>query len=132
VNICLKIAPPPQAQAPLVLVRTKEAYRLWHDHIVNLKRLDQLTFGAKIDDTFVLILELIFRASFAYDKFEKLSLVSQSIGKNDLLKFFLQIGWEHKMLNHAQYGEFILRLDEIGRMLGGWKKSLAEKTPTNK
>lgn len=88
-----------------------------------------MTFGAKIDDTFVSILELIFRASFAYDKFEKLSLVSQSIGKNDLLKFFLQISWEHKMLNHAQYAEFILRLDEVGRMLGGWKKSLVDKTP---
>jgi hypothetical protein len=122
----------PPAQAPLVLVKTKEAYQLWHDHMLNLKRFDRLTLGAKIDDIFVSILELIFRACFAYDKFEKLSLVSESIGKNDLLKFFLQIGWEHKMLNHGQYGKFILQLDEIGRMLGGWKKSLVEKTPTNK
>jgi hypothetical protein len=120
---------PPLAQAPLVLVRTKEAYHLWHNHLVNLKRLDRLTLGAKIDDIFLSILELIFRACFAYDKFEKLSLISQAIGKNDLLKFFLQIGWEHKMLNHEQYGQFILYLDEIGRMLGGWKKSLGDKTP---
>jgi hypothetical protein len=112
-----------------VLVRTKEAYHLWHDHLANLRQLDRLTLGNKIDDIFVSILELIFRACFAYDKFEKLSLVSQAIGKNDLLKFFLQIGWEHKMLNHEQYGQFILQLDEIGRMLGGWKKSLADKTP---
>jgi len=27
------------------------------------------------------------------------------------------------------YSDLIIRLDEIGRMLGGWKKSLAEKTP---
>lgn len=77
--------------------------------------------------------ELIFRACFAYDKFEKLSLVSQAIAKSDLLKFFLQIGWEHKMIDHKSYGALILLLlDEVGRMLGGWKKSLGDKTPTNK
>jgi hypothetical protein len=99
---------------------------------VNLKRVDRYTIGAKIDDTFLSILELIFRACFAYDKFEKLSLVSQAIGKNDLLKFLLQIGWEHKVINHKQYGGLILLLDEVGRMLGGWKKNLGDKTPTNK
>jgi hypothetical protein len=97
--------------------------------MLNLNRLDRLTLGTKIDDIFLSILELIFRACFAYDKFEKLSLVSESIGKNDLLKFFLQIGWEHKLVNNLQYKDFILALDEIGRMLGGWKKSLVDKTP---
>jgi hypothetical protein len=75
-------------------------------------------------------LEFIFRATFAHDKFEKLSIVSQSIAKTDLLKFFLQLGWEHKVLNHSIYGKIILQLDEVGRMLGGWKKNLQEKTPT--
>ena len=73
------------------------------------------------------MLEFIFRACFAYDKFEKLSLVSQAIAKNDLLKFFLQIGWEQKIVDHKQYGSLILLLDEVGRMLGGWKKDIQEK-----
>lgn len=98
----------------------------------NINRVDRLTLGQKIDEAFLSILEIIFRACFAYDKFEKLSLVSQAIGKNDLLKFFLQIGWEHKILNQKKYTDFILDLDEIGRMLGGWKKSLVDKTPTDK
>lgn len=63
-----------------------------------------------------------------HDKFEKLSLVSHAIGKADLLKFFLQIGWEHKTLDAKTYGALILLLDEVGRMLGGWKRSLSEKT----
>lgn len=114
---------------PLVLSRSKEAYRDWHKNLVNLNRLDRYTVGARIDDTFLSFLELIFRASFAHDKFEKLSLVSQAAGKGDILKFFLQIGWEQKVISHAHYGSCILSLDEIGRMLGGWKRSLQEKTP---
>ena len=118
---------PPQ-QIPLVLVRAKEAYQVWHGSIVNLKRVDRYTLGARIDDIFLSLLELIFRGCFAYDKFEKLSLVSQAIAKSDLLKFFLQLGWEHKIIDHKSYGALILLLDEIGRMLGGWKKNLGDKT----
>jgi hypothetical protein len=113
-------------------VRAKEAYKLRHSSIVNLSRVDRYTIGAKVDDIFLSLLELIFRACFAYDKFEKLSLVSQAVGKSDMLKFFLQLCWEHKVIDHKSYGAFILLLDEVGRMLGGWKKSLGDKTPANK
>lgn len=115
-----------------MLVRAKESYKIWHIHLVNISRVDRYTVGIKIDDIFLSLLELIFRATFTSDKFEKLSLVSQAIGKADLLKFFLQIGWEYKVLNHIVYGNIILQLDEVGRMLGGWKKNLQDKTPTNK
>jgi len=92
-----------------------------------VNRVDRNTIGARIDDIFLSLLELIFRACFAADKFEKLSVVSQAVGKNDLLKFFLQTAWEHKVLDHKQYGALILLLDEVGRMLGGWKKDIQEK-----
>ena len=121
------IYPPPTI--PIVLAKTKETYRAWHKYLANLNRVDRYTLGAKIDDLFCSLLELIYRSCFAHDKFEKLSLVSQAIAKNDLLKFFLQLGWEQKIVDHSQYGSLILALDETGRMLGGWKKSLDEKTP---
>lgn len=105
---------------------------MWHSSIINLKRVDRYTIGAKVDDIFLSLLELTFRACFAYDKFEKISLVSQAIAKSDLLKFFLQLSWEHKVIDHKNYGGLILLLDEVGRMLGGWKKNLQEKTPTSK
>lgn len=122
-----KPATPPPAKTPLVLVRTKQAYRTWHDYLQKVSRVDRNTIGVKIDDIFLSLLEFIFRACFAFDKFEKLSVVSQAIAKNDLLKFFLQISWEHKIINHTQYGTLTLNLDEVGRMLGGWKKDIQGK-----
>jgi len=122
---------PPQ-QKPAVLIKSKQAYCIWHQNLINLARVDRYTIGAKIDETFLALLELIFKASFACDKFEKLSLVIQAIGKNDLLGFLLQISWEQKVIDHSSYGSLILCLEEIGKMLGGWKKNLKAKTPTNR
>ncbi len=131
-NIIKLYSHPPPAQSPLVLVRTKESYKIWHSNLDNVSKVDKHTIGTQIDILFLSLLEIIFRGVFAYDKFEKISLVSQAISKNDLLKFFLQIGWEQKVISHTLYGKLIVNLDEVGRMLGGWKKSLVEKTPTKK
>jgi hypothetical protein len=122
----------PPTVIPSVLAKAKEAYFVWHQNLVNFNRVDRYTIGAKIDETFLSLLELIFRACFAYDKFEKLALVSQAIGKQDLLKFLLQIAWENKIIDHKLYGSLTLLLEETGRMLGGWKKSLQEKTPAKR
>ncbi len=41
-----------------------------------------------------------------------------------LLKFFIQIGWEVKVLDHKKFAAISVPLNEIGKMVGGWKKSL--------
>lgn len=115
-----------------MLIKAKEAYRVWHKNIENLNRIDRQTIGTKIDDDFLSMLELIFRSCFANDKFEKILIISQAIGKADLIKFLLQMAWEQKIINNHCYSSLLLMLDEIGRMLGGWKKSIQEKTLTKR
>jgi hypothetical protein len=46
----------------------------------------------------------------------------------DILKLFLQIAWENKLIPSEKYIELSTKLQEIGRMLGGWKKGLLSKT----
>ena len=125
----IHLPPPTPRRIPIVLIRAKEAYQAWHKYLVNLNRLDRYTIGAKIDETFLIFVELIFRAGFANGKLEKHSILSQAISKCDLLNFLLQLAWEQKIIDHKNYSSLILLLDEVGRMLGGWKKSLQEKTP---
>ena len=102
---------------------------MWHTHLVHLSRIDRNTIGVRIDDIFLSLCELIFQASFAAERLEKLSIVSRAITKSDILKFLLQIAWEGKVLDHKLYGTLLLDLDEIGRMLGGWKRTLVNKPP---
>jgi hypothetical protein len=114
---------------PLVVTKVKAAYKVWHDHLINLNRIDRYTLGAKIDEIFLALMENVFRSSFASDRFEKLNFISAAISKCDLLKFMLQLAWESKYLDHKKYGSLCLDTEEIGRMLGGWKKTVGLKTP---
>ena len=111
-----------------MLVKAKEAYATWHKYLVNLKRIDRYSIGTEIDKTFLELLEFIFRACFAFDKFEKVAMISGAIGKSDLVKFLLQVAWETDVIESKIYGALILELEHTGRMLGGWKKSAGEKT----
>ncbi|MEK7078087.1 MAG: four helix bundle protein [Patescibacteria group bacterium] len=62
-------------------------------------------------------------------KEQKIPILEKSRNKLDLLKFFFQIGWEIKILDDKKYIAISERLNEIGRMLGGWIKGLQNKTP---
>jgi hypothetical protein len=43
--------------------------------------------------------------------------------------FYLRIAWEVHALDTKKYAELSLKMDEAGRMVGGWKKGLISKTP---
>jgi len=58
---------------------------------------------------------------------QKLAFVQKASAKLDLLKFFLRLAWEIKALDNKKYLTLSERLDEIGRMLGGWLKQLTTK-----
>jgi len=81
------------------------------------------TLGSKIDSLFLEVVEEIINASNS-DKAEKQIFLRIASTKLDLLKFFLQISWEIKCLDNKKYILLSEKLNEIGRMLGGWIKSL--------
>ena len=60
---------------------------------------------------------------------QKILLLAKVISKLDGLKFFVQLAWESKLINNEKYIELSVKLEEIGRMLGGWKRGL-QSSPT--
>lgn len=79
--------------------------------------------GAKIDNLFLEVIENILKAGYS-DKLEKQIFLKRGSVKLDLLKFFLQIAWKIKSLDNKKYIKLSEKLDEVGKMLGGWIKSL--------
>lgn len=68
---------------------------------------------------FLETIEYIIKAGYS-DKLEKLISLKRASFKLDLLKFFLQLAWETKSLNNKKYILLSEKLNEIGKMLGGW------------
>lgn len=89
------------------------------------------TIGVRIENKFLDLLELSFRAYYT-EKDKKEEKILQCILFLDTLKFFVQVTWEGKLISNKQYEEIVLKLEEIGRMLGGWKKSLANPEKKNR
>jgi len=89
----------------------------------NFQKDSRYTIGTKIDSLFLETIELIIKASYS-DKLEKLISLKNASVKLDLLKFFLQIAWEIKSLDNKKYILISEKLNEIGKMLGGWIKVL--------
>ena len=86
------------------------------------------SLGAKIDRIFLDTIELLFIAG-ALPRSQKLPVLQRASGKLDLLKFFLQITWELKVIDTKKYALLSEPLNDIGQMLGGWIKNVEKETP---
>ncbi|HBO16476.1 MAG TPA: four helix bundle protein [Candidatus Moranbacteria bacterium] len=86
--------------------------------------------GRKVDNLFLEILELSFTASYLPPE-HKIIFLSKTISRLDVLKFFTQTAWENKLIPNEKYIDLSEKLEEIGRMLGGWKKGLDKKLSSN-
>lgn len=120
----MKLLSPPPSQFNLTLTQKLVAvYKLWHQFLPHFPKDSRYTIGNKIDNLFLEVIELIIKASYS-DKLEKLISLKKASLKLDFLKFFLQLSWEIKFLDNKKYISLSEKLDEIGKMLGGWIKSL--------
>ena len=87
------------------------------------------TIGTRIENKFLDLLEFSYCAYFT-EREKKAEKILQCILTLDTLKFFIQVAWEGKLISNKQYEE--VKLEEIGKMLGGWKKSLINPKKKNR
>ena len=105
------------------------AYQFWLMLHRNFPRVERFGLGQKTEQIFLDILELSFACVYLASE-AKIMLLGKVISKLDTLKFFIQLAWEGKLIPHDKYIELSGKLEEIGKMLGGWRKGLQNKTPT--
>ena len=129
-NWILPVKPPPHGILP-VLNKIKDAYLMWHGYYTELPKIHRYSFGYRIDSLFVELIEAVAAASFLSPQ-EKLPYVRAAIRKMDTLKIFLMILWETKSLNDKRYIHLSVKVNEIGKMLGGWQGQLIKNSPTKK
>jgi hypothetical protein len=75
---------------------------------------------------FVEIIEAISAASFL-SREEKGPYIRLAIKKTDTAKILIMILWEAKSLDNKKYIALSVKLDEIGRNLGGWNGQITKQ-----
>jgi hypothetical protein len=93
-----------------------------------MARLTRYSLGEKIDLIFIELSELLLIAGYA-GRSQKAPIVQKASIKLDVLKFFLQIAWELKSIENKTFANINAKLEEVGKMLGGWQKQLAKENP---
>ena len=121
----LLLIPPPHQFNLSLIQKLVKIYKLWQEYLRDFPKTSRYTLGQKIDALFLEVVENILKAGYS-NKAEKQIFLKRTSVKLDLLKFFLQIAWKISSLENKKYIGISEKLDEIGRMLGGWIKSLKE------
>ncbi|MFA6006326.1 MAG: four helix bundle protein [Candidatus Paceibacterota bacterium] len=96
-----------------------------------MPRLERFGLGATIEKTFLDLLNTLRKAAYA-DTTHKLPLLEEAIDAVDCLRFFLQLAWETKTISHKHLAIIGEGIEEVGRMIGGWRKGLLTKTSTTR
>lgn len=99
---------------------------MWYGYYQTLPKLHRHSLGQRIDTLFVEIIEAVASASFLVRE-EKHPYIRLAIRKLDTLKVLLMVLWETKSLDNKKYIALSIKIDEIGRMLGGWSGQLQKQ-----
>ena len=110
-----------------VLEKAKAMYKQWMEIHRNMERVARFGIGNKIDALFLEILELL-RKSVYSPLNKKVFLIEQALEKIDSLRFFFQLAWETQLVSSKQYISLGNEIENLGKMVGGWKKGLINKT----
>ena len=116
-----------QSNFPPVIDRLKSTYKQWILIERNLPKCERFGLGQKIDFLFIDLLDLLQKSSFSPIE-TKISLLGQSLSTIDSLRFFIQLSWELKLIPSKQFTSIGQEIEEIGKMVGGWRKGLITKT----
>ncbi|OGE82739.1 MAG: hypothetical protein A3B10_01785 [Candidatus Doudnabacteria bacterium RIFCSPLOWO2_01_FULL_44_21] len=111
-----------------ILHKLSEFYKLFYLYREKFPQKDKYALGGKLEQALIESLELLFAASVSA-KDQKNQILTRAAIKFDLLKFLVRVAKELKIMDLKKYVALESQLIEIGKMLGGWQRSLKENSP---
>ena len=84
--------------------------------------------GQKIESVILEVLELVSLAAYSGNTEKNKALMKASL-KVDFLKILIRLAYETQTIDQKKYILLEEKLQEIGKMLGGWLKSLKSTNP---
>ncbi len=101
------------------------AYAFWNDVLNKFPKAQRYLLGIKCAEYLLGVLELILAAAQTIEAKEKSTNLRRASVKLDALKLLVRLCKDCKCVSNASYLQMESKLQEIGRMLGGWLKSIS-------
>lgn len=117
--------PPPTGFTLEIPIFTKlyDFYKNLSQVITSFPKSKRYSLGKRLDQVALDIIELIITARYLARE-QKLPILQKVSIKLDLLKILLRLSQQTKCLDNNKYQELASQIVEVGRMLGGWIKTL--------
>lgn len=104
-------------------------YCEWQQYMIGISKSLRYSLAIEIDHLFARLIGLVAEAQFSPKEIRS-DIIYQAIIKNDTLKFMLCVLLELKGINNKKFISLSIKMEEIGRMLYGWKNQcLKTNTP---
>ena len=107
----------------MVFQKTYDFYKHFYEDLKAIPKRDRFAWGERTETIALELLTLSMTAGYMA-RLEKLSTVRTLSTRIDLLKILIRLGNELRILDHKKYLARTGELIEIGKMTGGWLKSL--------
>jgi len=106
-----------------LIQKSYDLYKSIYQIVKTFPKGDKYNLGNELKNLNLQIIELLIEAESA-KKDWKVPLVEKTSAKLGLLKIFIRLASDLKIIDQKKYLNIQEQLQEIGRMLGGWLKSL--------
>ena len=105
-----------------ILKKTYELYKIFHEYRKVVAKADRFTIYTRSENLIIDIVELLLEAGYIKNS-NKVSLLDTASVKLNTLRFFVRLIKDTRAIDLKKYTVLQEKIDEIGRMLGGWIRS---------
>ena len=109
-----------------IIHKAYELFRAIHALQKTVPKMERFTLWQRIENVALDILQGFLRAGYLPQESRAEALISTSV-LVDTLRLLIRLSSDVKAISQKQYLLLQQSIDEIGRMLGGWLKSIKQK-----
>ena len=104
-----------------------ESYKTLHLLVEKFPKTARYSLGQKCTTYLLDILEYVLLAAASREIEEKMQSVKMASAKLDTLKILIRLCKDCRCISEKQYQQFSSQLHTVGKMIGGWIKSIDQK-----
>ena len=109
-----------------IIHKSYELYKALHELEKSIPKMERFTLWQRSENSTLDILEGLLKTGYLPQE-KRADHLLQVSARVDVLRVFLRLSFDVKAINQKKYIALQAITDEIGRMLGGWIKSLKQK-----